>query len=59
MIIRNGIIVRDGALSVRPLVLTLILGAIYFGSRIIKKNGIPPMLLICLSAVAGIVSYGL
>ena len=59
MIIRNGIVVRDGTLSVRPLALTMILGAIYFGSRIIKKNGIPPMLLICLSAVAGIVSYGI
>ena len=59
MIIRNGIAVQDGALVIRPLVLTLVLGAAYFGSRKIRKGGISPILLIFLSAVAGIAAYGL
>ena len=59
MIVRNGLAVRDGALLIRPLVLTLALGAIYFGSRKIKKGGISPILLICVSAAAGIAAYGL
>ena len=54
MIIRNGIVIRDSVLLIRPLILTLVLGTIYFGSRRIKKSGISPILLICLSAVAGI-----
>ena len=46
-------------LMVRPLILTLVLGALYFGSRKIKKGGISPILLICISAAAGIAAYGL
>ena len=57
MIIRNGIVIRDGVFLIRPLILTLVLGAIYFGSRKIRKGGISPIALICLSAFAGIVSY--
>ncbi len=59
MIIRNGIVIRDGSMLMRPLILTLILGAVYFGSRKIKKRGISPILLICISAAAGIAAYGL
>ncbi|MBR5383449.1 MAG: chromate transporter [Clostridia bacterium] len=59
MIIRNGIVVQDGAMLIRPLILTLVLGAIWFGSGKIKKGGISPILLICISAVAGIAAYGL
>ena len=44
---------------IRPLILTLALGAIYFGSGKIRKGGISPILLICLSAAAGIAAYGL
>lgn len=58
MIIRNGIVIQDRSMLLRPLILTLVLGAIYFGSGKIKKGGISPILLICLSAVAGIVAYG-
>ena len=58
MILRNGVVVRDGAPLIRPLVLTLALGAVFFGSRKIKKGGISPILLICLSAAAGIAAYG-
>ena len=59
MIIRNGFVIRDSVLLIRPLILTLVLGAIYFGSRKIKKGGISPILLICLSALAGIAAYGI
>ena len=59
MLIRNGIVIRDSRILVRPLMLTLVLGAIYFGSRKVRKSGITPVLLICISAVAGIAAYGL
>lgn len=59
MIIRNSIVIQGGAMQIRPLILTLVLGAVYFGSKIIKKGGISPISLICLSAAAGIVAYGL
>ncbi len=59
MIIRNGIVIGDGAMAIRPLILTVALGAVYFGSRKIRKGGISPILLICISAAAGIAAYGL
>ena len=59
MILKNGMIIQEGTLLIRPLILTLILGAVYFGSRKIKKGGISPILLICISAVVGIVAYGI
>ena len=59
MILKNGIVMQEGAPLIRPLVLTLVLGAVYFGSRKIRKGGISPILLICLSAAAGIAAYGL
>ena len=58
MILKNGIVIKDGALQFKPLILTLVLGAVYFGSRKLKKGGISPILLICLSAAAGIAAYG-
>ena len=58
MIVRNGIVLQDSSMQIRPLILTLVLGTLYFGSRKIKKGGISPILLICLSAFAGIVTYG-
>lgn len=59
MILRNGIVIHDSTILFRPLILTLVLGAIYFGSRKMKKGGISPIILICISAVAGIAAYGL
>ena len=59
MILKNGIIVEENALALRPLILTLVLGAIYFGSKKIWKGGLSPILLIILSAVAGIAAYGI
>lgn len=58
MLFENGIILQDGSVLLRPLLLTLALGTVYFGSRKIRKGGISPILLICLSAVAGIIVYG-
>ena len=59
MILKNGVILQDGAPLIRPLILTLALGAVYFGSRKLIKGGISPILLICISAAAGIAAYGL
>ena len=59
MIVKNGFVVRDSVLLIRPLILTLVLGAVYFGSWKVKKGGISPILLICLSALAGIAAYGI
>ncbi len=59
MIMKNGIVIWEGSLLLRPLILTLVLGSVYFGSRKIKKGGISPILLICLSALAGIAAYGI
>ena len=59
MIIRNSIVIEDSVFRIRPLLLTLVLGAVYFGSGKIKKSGISPILLICVSALAGIAAYGL
>ena len=58
MIIRNGIVIGDGAVMIKPLILTLVLAAVYFGSKKIRKGGISPILLICISAAAGIAAYG-
>ncbi len=58
ILFKNVIVIRDGTLLIRPLLLTLVLGLIYYGSRKIKKGGISPFLLICLSALAGIAAYG-
>ncbi len=58
MIIKNGVVIQGNKMQLRPLILTLVLGGIYFGSGKLKKGGISPILLICLSALAGIAAYG-
>ena len=40
------------------LIITLALAGVYFGSRKVLKKGISPIGLICLSAIAGVVTYG-
>ena len=40
------------------ILLTIALGAVYFGSKKIVKNGMSPILLICLAGVAGVFAYG-
>ncbi|MEE5990809.1 MAG: chromate transporter [Lachnospiraceae bacterium] len=46
-------------IDIMAVVLAIILGVIYWGSRKIKKNGISPILLIIISAGAGILFYGI
>ncbi len=58
MILKNGFVLRSGGLLLRPLLMTLGLGTVYFGSRKLRRGGLSPILLICLSALAGIVVYG-
>lgn len=50
-----------GAFSVdtTALIMTVVLAGAYFGSGKILKKGISPIGLICLSALAGMVAYGL
>ena len=59
MMIENGLVPGGAAPMIKPLLLTVILTAVYFGSRKIKKGGISPILLICISAVLGIIAYGI
>lgn len=50
-----------GALSVdtTAIIMTVVLGVLYFGSRKVLKNGISPIGLIGISAIAGLIVYGL
>ena len=59
MIWKNGVVLQENSLLLRPLILTIVLGTVYFGSRKLRKGGISPILLIYLSAVAGVAAYGL
>ena len=59
MILKNSVVMSGGTLRLRPLLLTLALGIVYFGSRKIWKGGLSPIQLICLAAAAGVAVYGL
>ena len=50
-----------GALSfdTTAIIMTIVLGTVYFGSRKVLKNGISPIGLIVISALAGLIVYGL
>lgn len=47
------------SMNTTAVVMTLALGIIYFGSRKVMKNGISPVGMIGISALAGILVYGL
>jgi chromate transporter len=49
------------ALSVDTIavIMTIVLGVVYFSSRKVLKNGISPIGLIVISALAGLIVYGL
>ena len=49
----------DLSINMTAIIMTVVLGAVYFGSRKVLKNGISPIGLIGLSAVAGIIVYGI
>lgn len=46
------------SVDVVAVVMTAALSAVYFGSKKIVKNGMSPILLICLAGVTGILVYG-
>ena len=50
-----------GSLSVdtTAIIITIVLGAVYFGSRKVLKNGISPIGLIGIAALTGLIVYGL
>jgi chromate transporter len=59
--ILQHIVGSSGALSVdtTAVIMTIVLGTLYFGSRRVLKNGISPIGLIGISALAGLIVYGL
>ena len=44
--------------DVPAVVLTAALAAVYFGARKVRKNGMSPIVLICLAGAAGVLVYG-
>ena len=46
-------------IDIMAVIMAILLGVVYWGSRKIKKNGISPILLIIISAGAGVLFYGI
>ncbi len=59
MILKNCGLLFDGKTDILTIGLTCGIAFIYFGSRGIMKKAINPIMLICMSAVVGIVAYAL
>lgn len=59
MIIKNLFGDSFGEISIRAVIITAILGAVYFGQKKILKLSISPIMLIIISAVLGIWGYAL
>lgn len=58
MVVNNCIpITSRGTLNIRALIISAVLALAYFGSRKVLNKGISPILLILISAIAGIVVY--
>jgi len=53
----------NNSLKAKPDVLTIgltcFIAVVYFGSRKMVKKGISPIILICVSALVGVVAYGI
>ena len=59
MILTNCIGSISGvSIDCAAILMTVVLGAIYFGSGKLLKNGMSPILLICLAGAAGVFVYG-
>ena len=59
MVFRQGVLpLFSGSGDLRPLILTAGLALVYFGSRKVMKKGLSPVVLILVSACAGIALYG-
>lgn len=59
MVTENCGIFLNGTADMMTIYLTLVVATIYFGSRKLLKNGITPIMLICISALAGMIVYGI
>ena len=59
MVFRQGFLpLLSDSSDYRPLILTAALALVYFGSRKVLKKGLSPVVLILISACAGIAVYG-
>ena len=58
MIAENVGIAEGGPVDILTLCLTSGLAFLYFGPRIIKKKGVSPIVLIIISALLGVIAYG-
>lgn len=59
MVVKNCEISFSGTMNVMTLCLTAAIAFVYFGSRKLLKNGLTPIMLICISAIVGIIVYGI
>ena len=59
MLVKNCGLLLEAKTDYLTIVLTCVIALIYFGSRKFLKKGLNPIMLICLSAVVGIVAYSL
>ena len=59
MLVKNCGLLLEAKADYLTIVLTCVIALIYFGSRKVLKKGLNPIMLICLSAVVGIVAYSL
>ncbi len=50
--------VSDAAIDFAAIIMTAALFAVYYLSRKVTKNGMSPIMLICLSGIAGVLVYG-
>ncbi len=48
----------DISVDLTAVIMTLALGAVYYGSRMVFKRGISPIVLISIAGVAGVLAYG-
>ena len=59
MILDNCIIKNEKHIDITAFLITCGLAAVYYGTRKVTKNGISPIGLICIAAVAGVAVYGI
>ncbi len=59
MILKNCGLLPGGTADILTICLTCALAVVYFGSRKVLKKGLTPIMLICISAVVGIIAYGI
>ncbi len=58
MIMQNCFLQADAEVDILSILITCGLGIVYFGSRKIRKKGLSPIALVCVSAVVGVFVYG-